>query len=76
MKREYELTADEYARLRDASQPVRYLVVGGVEPRSPYDTACDFWRALGAARGFKWDTAGPAPGKPDRFFLAEPMEVN
>ena len=69
----YEMTTEEHATLLKACQPVPYLVVGGIPPRSPRENANTAWKALAQKRGFKWDTVEPAIGKGSRFFMADPV---
>jgi hypothetical protein len=71
MKKEFKLTEEQYERLIEASQPVPYLVVGGVEPMSPCRKAESIWMQLGEEMGFKWNTAEPIPGKNRLYFHAE-----
>jgi predicted TIM-barrel fold metal-dependent hydrolase len=71
---EYELTDEELEELLDACKPVPYLIIGGVEPRSPQENANAAWRRLGEKRGFKFMTVIPRPEKGDKFFRAEPLE--
>lgn len=71
-RREFELTPEQLQGILDASRPVPYIVVGGVAPRSPQESANAAWRALGAELGFDWKTVKPVPGKDQSFFSAEP----
>jgi predicted TIM-barrel fold metal-dependent hydrolase len=66
---EFELSDEEFAAILDASRPVPYIVVGGVEPRTSQQNANAAWQRLAAERGFKWDTV--RPGRDDRHFTAE-----
>lgn len=70
---DYEMTQAELDELIAASQPVRYMVFGGMEPIGPREKAEEVWKKLGQRMGFKWATARPN-GKGDRFFSAEPDE--
>jgi len=71
MRREYEMSEEQLARILDAGKPVVYMVFGGMPPRSPQQNANDAWAALGRELGFVWDTCEPVPGKGPRFFTAE-----
>lgn len=73
-RREYEMTEEQLAVIRDASKPVPYLVVGGMPPGSPQENAHRAWQALGDEMGFDWQTAESAPGRGERFFTAVPRE--
>ena len=64
MRREFEMTEDDLKKLLDASKPVPYMVFGGVEPLSPRENACAFWRNLGERMGFDWETAEPVMVRP------------
>jgi hypothetical protein len=70
-RKEYEMTPKQEADLIQACQPVRYMVIGGMEPSSPQENANNAWKALGKELGFIWDTARAVSGKPTRFFSAE-----
>ena len=67
---EFELTAEQLEGLLDACKPVPYIVIGGVEPRSPQEKANAVWQQLGRELGFDWTTVQPVPGKEPRFFTA------
>ena len=71
-RREYEMTEDDLAALINASKPVPYIVVGGVEPMSPQENANRAWAELGRRMGFKSMTVRPVESKGQRFFTAEP----
>ena len=67
---DYEMTQAELDELIAASQPVRYMVFGGVAPPTPQENANRAWEALGKELGFLHMTVLPT-GKGDRFFTAE-----
>lgn len=71
--REYTLTDEQLETLLEACEPVPYIVVGGIEPRSQQENANEAWRKLGDEMGFKWETVVPAHGKGVHKFLAEPL---
>ncbi len=75
MKRDYEMTEAQLAKLLEACKPVPYFAIGGSygHARSPQDNANDAWASLGGEMGFKWDTVEPT-NRGDRFFRAEPLE--
>jgi hypothetical protein len=52
MRKEFEMTAEQEAKLLEACKPVPYMVIGGMEPRSPQENANDAWCALGREMGF------------------------
>lgn len=74
MKRDYEMTEAQLAKLLEACKSVPYMVFGGMEPRSPQQNANDAWASLGGEMGFKWDTVEPT-NRGNRFFRAEPLEL-
>jgi len=71
-RREYEMTQEQVDILLSASQPVPYMVIGGVAPDSPQERANREWKLLGEQMGFQWDTVRPIDGKSMNFFTAEP----
>jgi hypothetical protein len=72
---DYEMSEEQLVKLIDACKPVPYMVIGGVEPRSPQENANDAWRALGKEMGFDHMSVRPIDGKPPRFFTAIPSET-
>lgn len=70
----FEMSEAQHAKLLDACKPVPYMVMAGVEPRSPYENACDAWRALGREMGFDWESVLPVPAKGERWFSAVPTD--
>lgn len=76
MRREFELTADEFQQLLDACKPTPVMYLSGGIPmnRSPQENANDAWEALGRKRGFDGLSVQPIEGKGPRFFTAEVSE--
>ena len=74
MRELFRLTDSQYQRLLDAGKPVPYLIIGGVEPRSPQENANMAWQSLGNELGFVWDTVRPVDGESDKVFTAEKIE--
>ena len=74
MRKEFEMTQEQYDKILEACRPVPYMVFGGMEPRSPQQNANDAWKALGEEMGFEFMTVKAIPGKP-KFFTAEAIEV-
>jgi hypothetical protein len=70
MRKEYEMTQAQLDAILDACKPVPYMVFGGMEPRSPQESANAAWAALGEELGFDHMTVRPN-GKGDRFFTAD-----
>ena len=70
MRKRYEITEDQLATILDACKPVNYMIIGGVEPRSPQQNANDAWQRLGAKLGFDYKTVRPT-SEGNRFFTAE-----
>jgi len=74
MRKEFELSDEDYAYLIAACQPVPYMIIGGVEPASPQENANTAWRRIGSQKGFNGMTVEPVSGKCSRFFTAEVVE--
>ena len=72
-RKEYEMTEEDLEKILEACKPVRYMVIGGVPPRSPQENANLAWQELGWRMGFDHMTVRPS-GKGDRFFSAIPKE--
>lgn len=70
LTQQFTMTAAEWEDMMKACQPVPYMIIGGIEPRSPQQNANDAWRALGHKRGFKWETVRPS-GRDQHSFMAE-----
>lgn len=71
MRKEFEMTEEQFQRILKASQPVPYMVIGGVEPSSPQENANRAWKELGDELGFDHMSVRPVQGKSQRFFTAE-----
>lgn len=69
MRKEYQLTEEQYRRLIEASKPIPYMVFGGMEPRSPQENANAAWAVLGNELGFDWTTVERS-SKGKMFFTA------
>jgi len=74
MRKEFELSDEDYAYLIAACQPVPYMIIGGVEPASPQENANRAWQVIGSRMGFKSMTVQPVSGKGSKFFTAEVVE--
>lgn len=70
-RKEYEMTDAQLAAILDACRPVPYMVIGGIEPRSPQENANNAWARLGSELGFDSMTVKPST-KGNRFFTAIP----
>lgn len=73
MRKEYELSQEQFDTLLKQMQPVPYIVVGGIAPRSQQERANDAWCALGREMGFDGMTV--RPGKSEKFFTAEAIDA-
>ena len=71
MRKQYEMTDWQLAQLLDACKPVPYMIIGGVEPRSPQENANAAWKRLGEELGFNHMSVQPVAGKGMKFFTAE-----
>lgn len=69
----FEMTDEQFERLKQASRPVAMIALQCGSPRSPQENANDAWRALGEEMGFRWDTARPYPSDDPKVFTAEPL---
>ena len=74
MRQTYRMTEEQQAAILEACKAVPYMIIGGVEPRSPQENANAAWRALGTELGFQWDTVQPS-GSDSRDFSAEPTKA-
>ena len=74
MKREYEMTAEQYKALIEACKPVPAMYLSGGMPMydSPQENANRAWATLGLEMGFDAMTVERVSGKPSTFFRAEP----
>lgn len=70
MRKRFEMTQEQLDTLLDACKPVRYMITGGVSPRSPQENANDAWESLGKEMGFKHMTVEPSR-EGDKVFTAE-----
>lgn len=75
MRREYEMTEEQYAMLLEACKPIPCMMVRGYPPQSPQENANAAWATLGRELGFRSLTVKPIPGKSTRCFTAEPVET-
>ena len=73
MRREYEMTKTDLKKLLAACRPIPYIIVGGLPPPSPQETANRAWEELGRRMGFDAMSVRPSK-KGQRFFTAEPSE--
>ena len=75
MRREFELTEQQYQRLLDACKPTPAMWGSGGAPMfaSPQENANRAWKELGRELGFVWNSASPIPGKGPRFFVADAL---
>lgn len=70
-RKRYEMTQDDLGKILEACKPVPYLVIGGIEPRSPQENANAAWAELGSRMGFDHMTVEPTR-EGDRVFTAVP----
>lgn len=71
MRKEYELTTEQYEKLIEACRPVPMIMLQCGEPPSQQEKANRAWCALGDELGFNGMSVGKAVGKGLRFFTAE-----
>jgi hypothetical protein len=74
MKKEYQLTEDEFGEIKAISQDREPVMKFGNywSGSGPQDRANAFWKLLADKYGFVWDSAEPVPGKDHTFFRATP----
>lgn len=75
MRKEFEMTDEQHAKLLEACKPVPYMVFGGMAPPTPQENANAAWRALGAQMGFDGMSVEPVRGKGTKFFTAEAVDA-
>lgn len=75
MRKEFELTDEQYQALMEACRPTVCIKVGSYMPTSPQENANRAWWALGDKLGFDYMTVRPVSGKGDHFFTAEVKEA-
>lgn len=75
--REFEMTDEQVARIKKASQPVPLVYLSGGQSMfgSQQENANSAWQGVAAELGVKWATIRPAIGKGEKFILAEPIEA-
>lgn len=78
MRKEYELTQEEFDAIKKACTPppVMFLSGGQAMFRSQQENSNMAWSDLGKKLGFKPMTVKPIQGKGVRFFSAEPVDVD
>jgi len=74
MRKEFEMTEEQYSKIIEACRPVPYMIIGGIGPRSPQENANMAWEDLGRKLGFNPLSVQPVEGKNGRFFTAETAE--
>ena len=74
MKKEYQLTPDEYAEINSIAQNSMPVMKFGNywSGMDRQERANAFWKLLGAKHGFVWDSAEGVPGKDITIFRATP----
>lgn len=77
MRKEFEITDEQLAKILDACKPTPAMYLSGGIPMggTPQENANSAWRALGQELGFDGMSVRPIPGKSDRFFTAETIEA-
>ena len=74
MKREFEMSQEDYDKLIQACKPVPLIALNCGPVFSQRENVNAAWIELGKKMGFAGLTAEPIPGKGTRFFMAEPMQ--
>ena len=73
MRKEYEMTDEQKARIIEAGKPIPVLFMSGGVPMGvgQQENANNAWKQLGRELGFDYLTVVPISGKSDKFFTAE-----
>jgi hypothetical protein len=73
MRKEFQLTEEQYQKLLDASKPTPAMWdgKGNYLFGTPYENAMRVWRALGSSCGFDPESVQPVEGKSNYYFTAE-----
>ena len=71
MRKEFELTEEQFNRILEASKPVPYIMAQCGEPSSPQENANRAWKTIAKELGFAWDSVEPLRSKGERFITAE-----
>lgn len=77
MKQEFEMTVEEFERIKAIAQRPSTPVMKFGDYVSGFDKQEDansVWKELGNKYGFVWDSAEGAPGKGPTFFKATPKD--
>jgi hypothetical protein len=78
MKKEYQLSEDEFAEIKSIAQDRTPVMKFGDywSGMDKQDRANAFWKLLGEKHGFVWDSAEGISGKDHIHFKATPKENN
>ena len=76
MTQEYQLNESQLKKLLDAGKSTPCIMVGGYVPATPQENTNRAWGELGKELGFQPMTVKPVPGKPMKFFTAQPVEYD
>jgi hypothetical protein len=71
VRKEFEMSNAQLARLKEAFRPVPMIMLQCGEPPSQQENANAAWKALGNEMGFDGMTVRPVDGKGPTFFTAE-----
>ncbi len=78
MKQEFEMTSEEFERIKAIAQApsIPVMKIGDYfSGNEKQDSANNFWKDLGKKYGFVWDSAEGISGKGPQFFRAMPLSV-
>lgn len=77
MRKEFEITEEQLAKILDACKPTPVMYLSGGMPMggTPQENANAAWCALGQELGFDGMSVRPIPGKGNRFFTAEAVNT-
>jgi len=74
MRKEFELTQEQFDTILSACQSVPAIMLQCGPTRSAQENANDAWKALGRELGFDGMTVKPVPGKSQLFLTADVVE--
>lgn len=77
MKSEYQLTPEEFEKMKTIAQDSTPVMKFGDywSGMDKQERANNFWKEMGKKYGFEWNTAEGIPGKEITFFAATPITV-
>lgn len=75
MRKDFEMTKDQFDKIVAASQPTRVMKIGNSYPSTPQENANRAWMSLGKEMGFDGMSVKPKGSSNPRQFTAEAVDV-